>query len=53
MTNKTQGRSGESVIASNNYSSPTLRIIDLCVESSFLQSNIEPIIDDGQEHDWD
>ncbi len=52
MNNKYQNQPGESEIANNNYSFPTLRIIDLRVEVSFLQSNTEPI-DDGGEQGWD
>jgi hypothetical protein len=35
------------------YIAPSLRLINTLFEFSFLTSNTEPIIDDGQEHDWD
>ena len=35
------------------YLTPTLRVINLCHDESFLASNTEPIIDDGEEHGWD
>lgn len=34
------------------YVSPAIRIVSMMTEFSFLQSNIEPIIDGGEE-DWD
>jgi hypothetical protein len=35
------------------YQAPSMRIIKLSVEQSFLQSNTESIFDDGEEHGWD
>jgi hypothetical protein len=35
------------------YQSPSLRLIETKLDTSFLQSNTEPIDDDGQEHGWD
>jgi hypothetical protein len=35
------------------YLEPSLRVIDCLIDKSFLQSNTEPIDDDGQEHGWD
>ena len=35
------------------YIKPAVRYIQLKTEMSFLISNTEVIIDDGQEHGWD
>ena len=35
------------------YLRPTSRMISIAFDDSFLQSNTEPIDDDGQEHGWD
>ncbi|MBQ6761542.1 MAG: hypothetical protein IJP49_02205 [Bacteroidales bacterium] len=39
--------------AAHAYKAPAFRIIILSSEISFLASNTEPIIDDGEEHGWD
>lgn len=35
------------------YSAPSFRMVPLASETSFLASNTEPIVDDGEEHGWD
>ena len=36
-----------------SYLSPFCRTVQTDFEYSFLQSNLEPIHDDGEEHGWD
>lgn len=35
------------------YNSPLIRIMPIKCDISFLISNTEPIVDDGQEHGWE
>lgn len=35
------------------YDSPSVRVVEVHYYISFLLSNTEIIIDDGQEHGWD
>lgn len=35
------------------YVAPAVRVIESLSENSFLASNLEPIVDDGEEHGWD
>ena len=42
-----------SVNSTQAYIKPTVRYIQLNTEMSFLISNTEVIVDDGQEHGWD
>ena len=35
------------------YVAPAVRVIAPLYENSFLASNLEPIVDDGEEHGWD
>ena len=39
--------------SSRIYITPAVRYIQLNTEMSFLISNTEVIVDDGQEHGWD
>lgn len=42
-----------SLVLSNTYIKPIIRIVLITTDKYFLLSNTEVIIDDGQEHGWD
>lgn len=45
--------STKDLLGKQTYTIPSLRIIDSHPETSFLQSNLETIYSDGEEHSWD